>query len=195
VQSQVITDQQLTDAHTDACTAACTKNADSTHGTTADAHSDLDRLAAAIERLTPDERAQLAALLRNAAPTEWATKPGSDRPCLALKSGFSCARACLVGGWTRYLCETGRALYGTDRCQGVAARAIDDEVVRLALLALTPAALDVSLRVTADVEQQRTAADTRWRQRLEHARYETDRARRQFEAVEPEHRLVARTLE
>jgi len=95
----------------------------------------------------------------------------------------------------RYLCETGSALYGTDRCQGVAARAIDDEVVRLALLALTPAALDVSLRVTADVEQQRTAADTRWRQRLEHARYETDRARRQFEAVEPEHRLVARTLE
>jgi DNA invertase Pin-like site-specific DNA recombinase/transposase len=95
----------------------------------------------------------------------------------------------------RYLCETGRALYGAERCQGVAARAIDEEVMRLALLALTPAALDVSLRVTADVEQQRADVDAQWRQRLERARYETDRARRQFEAVEPEHRLVARTLE
>jgi hypothetical protein len=34
-----------------------------------------------------------------------------------------------------------------------------------------------------------------WRQRLERARYEAERARRQFDAVEPENRLVARTLE
>ena len=34
-----------------------------------------------------------------------------------------------------------------------------------------------------------------WQQRLERARYEVDRARRQYGAVEPENRLVARTLE
>ena len=34
-----------------------------------------------------------------------------------------------------------------------------------------------------------------WRQQLERARYEVERARRQYDAVEPENRLVARTLE
>jgi hypothetical protein len=34
-----------------------------------------------------------------------------------------------------------------------------------------------------------------WRHRLERARYEAQRAERQYQAAEPEHRLVARTLE
>ena len=34
-----------------------------------------------------------------------------------------------------------------------------------------------------------------WQQRLERARYEAERAQRQFDRVEPEHRLVARELE
>jgi len=37
--------------------------------------------------------------------------------------------------------------------------------------------------------------DTRWRHRLERAGYDAERARRQYDAIEPEHRLVARTLE
>lgn len=35
----------------------------------------------------------------------------------------------------RYYCDAARANYGAARCQGLAARALDDEVVRLALLA------------------------------------------------------------
>lgn len=34
-----------------------------------------------------------------------------------------------------------------------------------------------------------------WHQRLERARYDVERAQRSYQAVEPEHRLVARTLE
>ena len=37
--------------------------------------------------------------------------------------------------------------------------------------------------------------DRQWQLRLEQARYEADLARRRFLAVEPEHRLVARSLE
>ncbi len=95
----------------------------------------------------------------------------------------------------RYLCDRGRILYGHDRCQGVAARVIDDEVVRLALMALAPAALDVSLEVAADVERNRVQLESHWQSRLERAWYEVERARRQYDAVEPENRLVARTLE
>jgi hypothetical protein len=53
----------------------------------------------------------------------------------------------------------------------------------------------LSLRATAECQRQRAALDQHWQQRLERARHETARASRQYDAVEPEHRLVARTLE
>src|SRR5262249_28799539 len=95
----------------------------------------------------------------------------------------------------RYFCEADRVNYGAARCQGLAARALDDEVARLALLALTPSALEVSLRVASDLQGQFEQAEGQWRRRLERARFEAERARRQYDAVEPENRLVARTLE
>ena len=95
----------------------------------------------------------------------------------------------------RYLCDTDRAIYGGHRCQGVAASPIDEEVARLALLALTPGAVDVSLQVAEDIDNQREKIDSQWRSRLERAVYEAERAGRQFDATEPENRLVARTLE
>src|SRR6266851_4778615 len=45
------------------------------------------------------------------------------------------------------------------------------------------------------VEQERAELDRLWQQRRERAAYEVERAARQYHAVEPEHRLVARTLE
>jgi recombinase/recombinase-like zinc beta ribbon protein len=95
----------------------------------------------------------------------------------------------------RYLCDRDRALYGGHRCQGVAAASLDEEVTRLALLALTRGAVDVSLRVAEDIDSQREKIDSQWRSRLERATYAADRAGRQFNATEPENRLVARTLE
>jgi len=55
--------------------------------------------------------------------------------------------------------------------------------------------LDVSLQVAADIQGQREGAEKLWRQRLERSAYESDRAARQYHAVEPENRLVARSLE
>jgi DNA invertase Pin-like site-specific DNA recombinase len=95
----------------------------------------------------------------------------------------------------RYLCVRERVARGGPSCQSLAARVVDAEVSRLALLALAPAAVDVSLRAAADLEQRHAQAIRLWDQRLERADYEADRARRQHAAVEPENRLVARTLE
>jgi hypothetical protein len=47
----------------------------------------------------------------------------------------------------------------------------------------------------AGLEQERAELDRLWHQRRERATYEVERAARQYQAVEPEHRLVARTLE
>jgi len=99
------------------------------------------------------------------------------------------------GAHVRYQCLKQRADYGGRPCQGLTARALDAEVSRLALQALAPAALEVSLKVGEDVERTRAELETRWKRRLERAKYESDRAARQYRAVEPENRLVARTLE
>jgi hypothetical protein len=63
------------------------------------------------------------------------------------------------------------------------------------LAALEPAAWELSLAAAEQVEPDRAAGTPRWEQRRERAAYETARAARQYQAVEPENRLVARTLE
>jgi len=60
---------------------------------------------------------------------------------------------------------------------------------------LKPASLEVSMAVATDVEARRVKEEVHWTQRLERAKYEADRAQRQFDGVEPENRLVVRSLE
>jgi hypothetical protein len=95
----------------------------------------------------------------------------------------------------RYCCHGATVVYGEQNCQSLTAAALDVEVVRLALMALEPAALELSLQVAADLQVQHDQADSAWQKRIERAQYEADRARRQYDAVEPENRLVVRTLE
>lgn len=95
----------------------------------------------------------------------------------------------------RYACSAARSNFGEPDCQSLAALAVDEEVVRLALLALAPSALEVSLQVAADWQKEREQLNEQWQYRLQRAQYEVDRARRQYDAVEPENRLVCRTLE
>jgi len=68
-------------------------------------------------------------------------------------------------------------------------------VSALALDALKPAALEMSMRISEEIERDRQKTDTLWNKRLQRARYDVERAQRQYQSVEPENRLVARTLE
>ena len=99
------------------------------------------------------------------------------------------------GGVLRYDCSRGVADYAEPLCQTTPGRLLDELAAGRILAAITPAALEASLAAVADVEQQRRQLDEQWRKRLERARYETERAARQYHAVEPENRLVGRELE
>ena len=85
--------------------------------------------------------------------------------------------------------------YGEPFCQSLTAAPLDALMTRLVLQALEPAALEASLALAADLEAERAALDVHWQQRLERARYDVERARRQYNACEAENRLVARSLE
>ena len=95
----------------------------------------------------------------------------------------------------RYACVYEFTEYGGPRCQSVTAAYPDRLVEALVLRTVGPAALELSLRTTERVEQDRLRLHDHWKRRLERAEYEAERARRQYDAVDPENRLVARNLE
>ncbi len=80
-------------------------------------------------------------------------------------------------------------------CFGLKAAVVDDLVVQQALHALEPAALELSCRAMEDIQRDRSRLDRHWSQRLERARYEAEEAERRYQSVDPENRLVARSLE
>jgi DNA invertase Pin-like site-specific DNA recombinase len=94
-----------------------------------------------------------------------------------------------------YICSTLRSDYGLPLCQSAAAAEIEAWVAGEVLDALQPAALDASLEAASRVDEQRRQVTRDWERRIERARYEADRAARQYHACEPENRLVGRTLE
>jgi DNA invertase Pin-like site-specific DNA recombinase len=94
-----------------------------------------------------------------------------------------------------YVCATEAANYGGRLCQHLAGPCVDRFVTAQVLAALAPAALELSLAAAAQIERDRASLDRLWQQRLERAGYQAQRARRQYQLAEPEHRLVARQLE
>lgn len=99
------------------------------------------------------------------------------------------------GQAARYVCNGMQSSYGEPTCQSLKAAPVDAEVSRIILQALEPAAIQISLAVASDLDAERISLDRQWQQRLERAQFEVDRARRCYASVEPENRLVARTLE
>jgi DNA invertase Pin-like site-specific DNA recombinase len=99
------------------------------------------------------------------------------------------------GRGPRYLCGNMRATYDEPLCQSLSSVPLDALIAQLVIEAVQPAALEIALSVAADLESERRVLRQHWQQRLERARYEAERSRRQYAAVEPENRLVARTLE
>lgn len=99
------------------------------------------------------------------------------------------------GKGLRYNCCRMQVDYGGDFCQTLAGKPLDELTKQLVLESLKPAALEISLKVAEDIETERRQLQAHWKKKLERARYKVERAFRQYSAVEPENRLVARELE
>ena len=80
-------------------------------------------------------------------------------------------------------------------CLNIGGVQIDRAVVDALLNALTPAALQATQLAIRQLEANHDAALSQWRLTVERTRYEVERAERQYRAVEPANRLVARGLE
>ena len=131
-----------------------------------------------------------------------ASERGSARPGQALLSGLVVCHKCgtrMGVGYHRphahnYICSRRVSNRGESICQFLSGGCLDEYVSEQVLAALSPASLELSLSVAAHVEHDRRELDTLWKQRLERANFEAERAGRHYQQVEPENRLVARQL-
>jgi excisionase family DNA binding protein len=94
-----------------------------------------------------------------------------------------------------YECHSHRDGKKTPGCRSITAHAVDDAVAAVLLQALTPEQVALALAAADEVTGQHQRASRAAELAVERARYEADRAERTFGQVEPENRLVARTLE
>ncbi len=145
------------------------------------------------------------AMLKANSTKAHAAHAGAPRTGSAMLSGLlRCAKCGLKlsvayrggnGPNGRYQCMTGAREQGKPVCQSFAAFRVDQAVEREVLEACQPLGIEASLQALTQ-----TRTDTEQKHRLleialEKARYEADRARRQYDAVDPANRLVAAELE
>src|SRR4051794_41968653 len=90
----------------------------------------------------------------------------------------------------RYECTRDQVNRGGPRCQSLSGGALDELVAGLVLEVLRPSAVEVSLQLAEDVELERARRHRQWASRLGQARYEVERAQRQYDAREPGNRLL-----
>jgi DNA invertase Pin-like site-specific DNA recombinase len=131
---------------------------------------------------------------------------GAVREGAALLQGLvvcgRCGRRMLVnysgpgGRVVRYVCAQGLRLYGsTHTCQSLSGHRLEAAVVEQMFTVLAPAALAATAAALVEAKDQNVRRLRVFELAVERARFDAERARRQFDAVEPENRLVARTLE
>ena len=131
---------------------------------------------------------------------------GAAREGVALLQGIvrcgRCGRRMQVaysgndGQVPRYACVRAHQLHGTDSaCQSLGALRLEKAVTAAFLEAITPAGVRACTEAIGELERQHEERLHGQRLAVERAEFEAGRARRQFDACEPEHRLVARSLE
>ncbi len=112
----------------------------------------------------------------------------------------SCGRRMSVryqreGSLLVYECNQAHAQLGVKTCQTMRGDRIDQAVAKSFLEAIEPAHLEVALSALAHLEARAGQLDQQAQRQIERVQYEADLARRRYRAVDPDNRLVARSLE
>lgn len=142
--------------------------------------------------------------LRQNTATEANHRGGAVKIGAALLSGLMRCGRCGRMMYIRYSGRVNQFAYyecmgamqqGRRGCMSVAAKNVDDAVSQALLSALQPTALQAAFDAFEKEAQQGSRKIQALELALQQARYESQRARRQFDAVEPENRSVSGELE
>ena len=144
-------------------------------------------------------------LARNAPPPAASQSGGALREGSALLQGLAtcgqCGRKLRVyyqgkNSTPGYYCANREVVNGRGHwCMRVGGVKVDQAVAEAFLDAIAPAGLEAAIEAVNLQDAEHQSALTQLRLQIEGTRYEAQRAERRYQAVEPENRLVARTLE
>jgi hypothetical protein len=95
----------------------------------------------------------------------------------------------------RYHCDGLKRHYADIACMSLDGSSIEEVVIQAFFEALEPAQLDALEALLKQREQQEEQLKQYWRDQVSRATYEAHLARRRYEAVDPDNRLVAASLE
>jgi DNA invertase Pin-like site-specific DNA recombinase len=133
---------------------------------------------------------------------QFATSRGAPQPGPALLHGIVVCGRCgcrmqvhYSTSSPSYLCRTRRRRYGEPVCQSLSLAHVDQAVSAAFLAVIRPAEIEALLALSEEFDREQAQVQRQWQLRLERARYEAERAHRQYDQCEPENRLVARELE
>jgi DNA invertase Pin-like site-specific DNA recombinase len=95
-----------------------------------------------------------------------------------------------------YICQANYHNGDADKiCQSMTSRPVDAAIAEAFLEAVSPVGVEVGFRVLEQLEHDLATQRRQRELQLEQARYEARLAERQYDAVDPDHRLVASELE
>lgn len=95
----------------------------------------------------------------------------------------------------QYKCEKARHTHGQPSCQFLSGHRIDAAVVEEFFAALAPAQIDALEQVSRREAEHQREREKHLAQEVTRLQYEARRAERQYNAVDPDNRLIAATLE
>lgn len=134
-----------------------------------------------------------------------ADRPGAPKKGAGLLTGMLRCRRCgrkLTIRYTgsqhealRYTCNRGWLDHGEPRCIAFGGVPVDDVIGKQVLAAVQPAAIEAALLAGKEQQQHDRDALAALERDLEAARYTAQRAQRQYDASDPENRLVSGELE
>lgn len=127
---------------------------------------------------------------------------GAPREGPALLQGLAYCQHCGLRmrvryhmGSAYYCCDRDQRRFGERVCCWASAKRVDAVVEELLLGVLNEGTLELSLEHERKLQEEERQTDRQWREKLQRLEYESNIARRRYELVDPENRLVARTLE
>jgi DNA invertase Pin-like site-specific DNA recombinase/predicted DNA-binding protein (UPF0251 family) len=152
---------------------------------------EFTRLGQIVEKNRPAQRNEASRVLREgAALLQGLARCGKCGRSMSVRYHGSA-----TGHNLYYTCFASRAQMRSITCCSVGGRRIDDAVSRLFLDAISGTGAEIHLAALRKLDDREDAVLRQIELQLESARYEAGRAERQYNAVEPENRVVARTLE
>lgn len=96
---------------------------------------------------------------------------------------------------TYYYCDRNHRRYGEPICGCASAKRVDGAVTDILLQVINEGTVDLTFQLMKHHQEEQTIIYHQWEQKVKRLDYEANLARRRYESVDPENRLVASTLE